>query len=411
MKDILYKISFILLPIIFFALLLTAKVSAAYKYCDYKIPGTEYYDCGNYIYTYYEDAGISSIIYAKDKNASIIYAGEENGTSIFFASGLRFYNRSYDDTSKEDNDLWTIVSMRGKEVFNGSFIDSWLLDDSHEDYYYFSLTREVYAFRQYSKNQGVYRTIAIYNVDKNSIDINSVEYDGLSLHEYSQNVVDAKDGIKASVSAKYGSKYVTATLFDKEVNCEFDGINIHISPEEINAVMENGKEGNLIITAYNYFGGSIQKKYRLKSVNDSVIINFSTMSSIIESNSRRILISADPGKGKTLDTDYCWYYWSTSGDDSLVYDEFLKNYANSSNKGSYSEGKGVILRNTTGTYYLYALAKDDDSWVVEKSEGYILNNIHPTPTYDLGDMILLVSLAILAVVPVVIYLFVRKKGY
>ena len=135
------------------------------------------------------------------------------------------------------------------------------------------------------------------------------------------------------------------------------------------------------------------------------------MSSVIESSSRRILINAIAGKGKTIDTDYCWYYWSTNDDDSLEYDSFLKNYANSSYKGSYSEGKGVILRNTTGTYYLYALAKDDDSWVVEKSEGYTLNNIHPLPTYDRTDYFIIVLLIVVAIVPIVSYLIIRKKGH
>ena len=140
-------------------------------------------------------------------------------------------------------------------------------------------------------------------------------------------------------------------------------------------------------------------------------IEYSSIDSLIESSSRRIVINATAGKCKTIDTDYCWYYWSTSEDDSLLYDDFLKNYANSDYKGSYSKDKGVILRNTSGTYYLYALAKDDDSWVVEKSEGYVLNNNQEWVRYSIEDLIFIVSLLIVMVLPISIYLFIRKKGY
>lgn len=405
------KILFTIFAICLFSLVSTTKVDASYKYCDQKIEGTNYYDCGSYIYTYYEDTSRSSIIYSADKQSSIIYAGEKDGTSVFYANGLKFYNRSYDDTTKANNDMWTVVSTKGKEVFNGSFKDSWLLDDSHEDYYYFILNRDVYAFRQYTNNGELYRTIAIYNVDKNSIAINSVEYDGFDLNDYSQEVLKSEIGISGKVSAKYGAKYVTTSIDGQVLNNTFDGVNIFISSDEVNKYLLAGETQTLEIAAHNYFGGSIIEKYKIKLVSYGVTIHFSTMSSIVESNSRRILINADAGKGKNIDTDYCWYYWSTSGDDSLLYDDFLKNYANSSYKGSYSEDKGVIIRNTTGTYYLYALARDEDSWIVERSEGYILNDVHPETVYYLEDILLIIGLSLLAITPVCIYLIIRKKGY
>ena len=95
----------------------------------------------------------------------------------------------------------------------------------------------------------------------------------------------------------------------------------------------------------------------------------------------------------------------------MKYEDFLINYANSEYKGSYSEDKGVILRNTSGTYYLYALAKDDVSYVVSRSEGYILDDGGFKVSYSVNDGILIVSLLILAIAPISIYLFIRKKGY
>lgn len=394
-----------------FCLLTTSKVSAGYKYCDDKIEGTNYYNCGNFIYTYYEDTTISSIIYASKEGANIIYAGEENGVHVFYASGLKFYNRSYDDTSKNNNNLWTVVSTRGKEVFSGEFKDSWLLNDSHEDYYFYKLNRDVYTFRQYVNDGDLYRTIVVYNVDKDIIDIDSVSYDETILSSSAQPVLLANEGINIKVSAKYGAKSVKVYINGNLADTTFNGVIAHVEASEVNKYLLPGEIVSIEIVAHNFFTGEVSNKYKVKLVSDTVTINFSTMSSIIESSSRRILISADAGKGKTLDKDYCWYYWSTSGDDSLEYDDFLRNYANSSYKGSYSEDKGVILRNTTGRYYLYALAKDDDSWVVKKSEGYILNNVHPMPIYNQRDMILIASLAVLAILPIAIYLCIRKKGY
>ena len=155
----------------------------------------------------------------------------------------------------------------------------------------------------------------------------------------------------------------------------------------------------------------LQPKVANLLVNNEVLLEFSTMDSLIESASRRILVNALAGKGKTLDTDYCWYYWSVSPDDGLSYEEFLKNYAMSEYKGSYSEDKGVILRNTSGTYYLYALAKDEDSFAVKRSEGYVLNGTGYKMNYNMYDVIFVLSFAVCAVVPIVIYLYIRKKGY
>ena len=387
------------------------KTSAAYGNCNNPIAATNYYDCGNYIYTYYEDVDHSSIIYSSDVTSSIIYAGEEEGMSVFFASGMRFYNRSYDDRSLNNNNLWTVVTTRGKEVFNGEFKDTLLLDDSHEDFYYYPLNRDVYTFRQYNNNGELYRTIVIFNVNKDMLEINDVKYDTLLLNSYSQNVLKAENGISGEAVSKYGIERVSASINGSDLKLSFDGKYFKINKEQINNHLKSGEEYEIEITAINYLGGECKRKYQVKLVTNDVAIKFSTMTSVVESTSRRIVIDAQAGLGKTLDKDYCWYYWSTSGDDSLLYDDFLTNYANSAHKGSYSEDKGVILRNTSGTYYLYALAKDDDSWVVEKSEGYVLNNTPHLSEFENEDVIIIAILALLTLIPVVIYMGISKKGY
>ena len=410
MIEKLYKIIFtICISLIF--LIFPSRVSALYDSCNKPIIGTNYYDCGNQIYTYYEDKEHSSIIYSLDENASIIYAGEEEGMSVFFASKMRFYNKSYDDRGFDNNNLWTVITTKGKEVFNGEFKDTLLLDDSHEDFYFFTLKREVYTFRQYANNGRLHRTIVIFNVDKDMLDIDNVKYDDTLIYTSSQNVLITEKGINGEAVSKYGIKSVTANINGNNVDVLFDGRYFKIESNQVNIYLNKGEDSSIEITATNYLGGAQTKKYKVKLVTNNVAIKFSTMTSVVESTSRRIVIDAQAGLGKKLDKDYCWYYWSTSGDDSLSYDDFLLNYANSDYKGSYSEDKGVILRNTTGTYYLYALAKDDDSWVVEKSEGYVLNSTQHLSTFERDDVIIVAILALLTLLPVVIYMGISKKGY
>ena len=394
-----------ILGFIFFS----SKVSATYKFCDTKIEGTTYYDCGNYIYTYYEDTRHSTIIYALD-DANIIYVGEKEGVSIFYADGFRYYNVSYDDRESSDENLWSVLSSKGKIIYDGTFSDSKYIDDSHEGFYYYGLYADVYAIKQYKKGE-LYRTIAIYNID-NDVDFIKATYDDIEIFENTLNEVpQAEEEIKVSIDSLYGVKSLKTIINGSEVESKITNNVVHISSEVINPLLVAGEEVIFTIEIEDYFNNTYICDYSLKLFKDIVSIRFSTMTSVTQSVSRRIVIDATAGKDKELDLGYCWYYWSTSPDDSLKYDDFLVNYGNSNYKGSYSEDKGVILRNTTGTYYLYALAKDNDSWVVEKSEGFVLNHLNTTVSYTIGDVILVVSLLIAAIVPIYIYLIIRKKGY
>ena len=135
-----------------------------YMYCNKPIHDTEYYDCGNYVYTYYEDPSHSSIIYALNENSSIIYAGNYDGVSVFYANGINYFNRTFDDRSISDNNIWSVLSNRGEVIYDGSFKDSIFVDDSHEGYYRHHLWGDIYTVRQYTSKKGLYRTIAIYNI-------------------------------------------------------------------------------------------------------------------------------------------------------------------------------------------------------------------------------------------------------
>lgn len=387
-------------------------VEASYKYCDKKVPNTDYYDCGNYIYTYYEDTLHSSIIYSSDEEKSILYVGEKDGVSIFYADGLRYYNRSYDDRSDDNNNLWTILSSRGEIIFDGSFDDSWIINDSHEGYYYYNLNLDVYTIRQYANDGKLYRTIAIYNIEDGEVEFINAQYDGTGVISSGTNeVLDCKNNFNVTMSGLYGIKTVEVNINNTTVASNLINSTVYVYKDVMNNSLLRGEVVDIEIIAKDYFGKKNTKTYKFLLLNNIASIEFSTITSITESASRRIVVNASPGKGKTLDTDYCWYYWSTSPDDSLLYDDFLKNYALSSYKGSYSEDKGVILRDTSGTYYLYALAKDEDSYIVAKSEGYALNDYGYKVYYNINDAIFIVSLLILCVVPVAIYLYIRKKGY
>lgn len=386
------------------------KVEADYSYCDRKIEDTQYYDCGNYVYTYPEDIIHSSKLISLNEKESIIYVGEIEGVSVFFAKGFKFYNVSFDDRSNTNNNIWSVLKSRGKNLFDGSFNDSWLIDESHQGYYNKRLYADVYTITQYVNDGEKYRTLVVYNVKDDKVNIDDIYYDDINLIKDNNEVLESKKGIKINYSSKYGIKNIDISMNESNIPYTLEG-NIYISSEEINKNLLRGETVYLSVTLTDYLNNHITNKYPLSLVNNSVTIKFSTISSIAESSSRRIVVDAIAGKGKTLDADYSWYYWSTSPDDSLIYDDFLKNYASSSYKGSYSEDKGVILRNTSGTYYLYALARDDDTWVVERSEGYTLQNEGYRVTYNIYDYILIVSLLILCIIPVLTYIFISKRRY
>ena len=60
---------------------------------------------------------------------------------------------------------------------------------------------------------------------------------------------------------------------------------------------------------------------------------------------------------------------------------------------------------------MYALAKDEDSSVVIRSEGYVLTNNNYRYDYRIMDGIVVMALLICSIIPIYVYLHIRKKGY
>ena len=173
--------------------------------------------------------------------------------------------------------------------------------------------------------------------------------------------------------------------------------------------LKRNEKNALNITLYNGFNEPAIFKYKFNLVSEKITINLESTVSKLETSSRRILINAKAGNGKELDKNYSLYYWSTSSTDGLNYEDFMENYKNSKYKGTYSDSKGVILRNTEGVYYLYALAKDDDSSTVVKSDEYVLKESQKLNKVIIDDVIIVCVLGILALLPIVVYLVTRVK--
>ena len=153
------------------------------------------------------------------------------------------------------------------------------------------------------------------------------------------------------------------------------------------------------LTVYNGFNKGKTFKYSFSLNSNDVSIKLENSVSAIETSSRRLVIKAYAGSGKTLDTHYNLYYWSKNPDDKLTYQDFMTNYEASKNKGNYNESRGVILRETVGVYYLYALAKDDDSTVVVRSDEYVLKEEARLTKIILKDVIFVGGLIVLAALP------------
>ena len=407
---------FVLFVLSFFAQ--SNKINATYWGCNKPIENTTYYDCGDKIYTYYHDRDHSSIVYAL-KGTSIVYAGMVGEHRVFYTNGFYYFNSTYDDRSSEDNNLWTTLTKEGTMVFSGEFEDSWMLDETHSGYYNEAdpVKPGVYEIIQYHKNGEVYRKLLIYNIEKTiskvyKINIDSLFYDDTELPQnVLKDVVELENGVSINVTTSFGIEKFSMKVNGKNIasyTVEDGCIKIG---KKFADFLNKGVSNTIEVYVKNYLGYEDKKVYYINALSNEALISFSSISSEVISSSRRIVVNASAGLGRELDRDYCWYYWSTSPDDSLRYEDFLVNYAKSEYKGSYSKDKGVILRNTTGVYYLYALAKDDESYTVSRSEGYTLNDSGIKISYSIYDAIYVVSLLIVAILPISIYLFIRKRGY
>ena len=377
--------------------------------------GKTYKNCGNgYIHTLPDDKERSSGFRSTRKfggdESRTIYIGKENNIDTFYTMGFYYYSVVYDDMSiaNSDKNYWTTVSINGWIAHNSSFEDIPFVDQSKKIGNIFFNVEGEYLIKQYIGNE-VVNVLRVYVIGKQESDVGvaSVKYGNKDIDSLNLIGLDSDFTIEMS-----GGKYGFGENVDVSINsCSFAypfAKSLMIYNKDIKSCL-NYKSNNLSLSIYNGFGGKEIFKYSFNINSNDVFIKLEDSVSEVETSSRRVLIKAYAGEGKEIDEQYNLYYWSMNPDDSLSYESFIKNYENSAYKGTYSSHKGVILRNAVGTYYLYALAKDDDSVAVVRSDEYILKEEKILNEIMLEDTMLVLGLCVGAVLPIVIYLIIRGK--
>lgn len=413
MKKIIVIFSFLILS--WFFSCLEVKAYNYYSICDETIKAESgiYRKCGdNHLYLIREEEKSSHFVSTLEMHNSsqILYAGMIDGIDTFYSNGFYYYsvvydNQRYGETSK---DYWTDIVLDNVLIYDSSFNDI-IMDQSKRAPVYFIKKVGTYLIRQHIGDR-IAKVVRMIVVDKNdfSLGVEKVKYDGKDIE--SNKIIELDGDLSFSV---YGGKYG----FDKYVRVEVNSClnivefkkNITIKNEFFKECLRYNENNKIYITISNGLGNKKTFDYNLKLVSNNVSVSLENSVSSIETSSRRIVINAKAGEGKQLNENLSLYYWSKSSDDGLNYQDFLKNYDESEYKGIYSSNKGVILRNTVGTYYLYALAVDDDSIVVVRSDEYVLKKKERLNNIRVNDVIFVIGLAVLAVLPVVIYINIRGK--
>ncbi len=419
-KKVIFKYSVLMAFICLFIALGESNVKA-FSYNDtcngniLKAESNNYYECGDNAIYLMNDKNKSSFIIANanDMNISnkVLYAGNVNGIETFYASAFYFYAVVYDDRPflGYGEDAWADVSINGEIVYSGAFENSFLVNKSSQKL--LPLYNEIgtYIIRQYVSSEVInIIKVIVPNENESGLDVSKVTYDGIDINS-------------VSTTNKYGdiTFYINGGLFgfSNEVNIKINSCEIvkNIDSEltlknsEFVDCLNYNLDNKISINIANGLNVSETFTYSFVINCKNVLISLESSVAKDATSSRRIVIKATPGKGKTLDESNSLYYWSTREDDKLTYEDFITNYENSERKGKYSSNKGVILRNSVGTYYLYALAKDDDSYIVVRSEKYELYSNHSVNKIIVKDFIIVGILCIAAAIPVFIYIFVRGK--
>ena len=411
--------SIIFVMSLFLFVIVGSRVNATYdKVCNrgkLQTNDIEYRDCGTQIiYLYPEDKEHSSYIIASNtygSEDSIIYAGERDGLETFYSTRFLIYSVAYDNrglfTSSED--MWMDMSIDGVQVYSGKFKDNALLDNSSAKF--LSPYNQVgnYLIRQYKSGQVVsaIRMIVIGPKDYD-LKVEDAKFGSDSVRD--GEIIDTKGDISFDIG---GGKYGFGNRIVFELNSfkkEYSfSKNLNIKYDEISNYLKYNAKNKMKLTLSNGLKMSQTFEFSFRLVSEDVSIKLENSISKIETSSRRIVIKANAGKGKSLNTDYNLYYWSKNPNDKLTYEDFMTNYEDSENKGSYTSNKGVILRNEEGTYYLYALAKDDDSIVVVRSDEYILTKQEAINKVIKQDVVFVIVLIGIAALPIVIYTIIRGK--
>lgn len=419
MKKNIFKYLLIISVFTFMHLFNSSVINAIYdNTCNIdviKATEKDYYDCGdNPIYLMESDKEKSSFIiagYHNDKKNKVLYAGKIDGIETFYASSFKYYAVVYDDRPLlgYGKDMWSNITINNETVYDGSFDNSFFKDNSYKKL--LSLFNEVgtYIIRQYVGGSvtNVIRVI-IPSKDNAGITVSEAKYgninmDGSSTNDKYENmkfvVAGGEYGYNSNVSIKV-NECLYKIKFENEITIDNALFKECLKLNETNKVVLTLKNGLNVTKEFNY-------NFVIKNQNVSIKLESSV--SKVSTSSRRIVINAVAGTNKSLDTNCNLYYWSKSDSDKLTYEDFMTNYENSDKKGTYTSNKGVILRDSEGTYYLYALAKDDDSYVVVRSEKYVLSGSGFVNKIIYKDFILVGILCVAAALPIFIYLFVRGK--
>ena len=275
-----FSVCFIVFVMNFFAS--SIKVDAGYVGCYQKIVGTDYYDCGSYIYTYHGPNDRSSMVYAAP-GSNMIYAGDSNGYSLFYAYGIRYYNRTYDDRTSENNNIWTTLSRDGVLLFSGEFDDSIFVDETHEGFYKEGdvLKEGIYEVIQYNQNGKVYKKILIYNVKNNiskvyNTSINDFQYDGTSIKEGEiTDIIELHDKVVIKISGSMGIRSFSLKIGGVTIR-DYKNVDGNIVfDKKFYDYLSKGEVNEIKITVKNYLGREDSKTYYINALSSNVSINFS----------------------------------------------------------------------------------------------------------------------------------------
>lgn len=407
---------------VFFACLLFICDSSSVEAVDYNsvckdsIAASEgsYRRCGNsHIYTMDDTAHASHFVSSKEPFGvdEILYAGKIGGVETFYGAKFYLYPVVYDNRSigQTGENAWIDVSADNVLVYDGRFEDNLFVNQSKNELMKVFEVKGTYLIRQYIGGD-IVNVIKIIVPDKSDygLDIKNIKY-GQEDISTTGLVGNNKDLNIQITGGNYGFNGVVGISVNE---CTFEvaySAKLKVENHRFRQCLKYNERNSVVVTVYNGFNVGKVFKYGLKISSNEVSIKMEDSVSKVETSSRRILITSYAGSGKTLDEEYNLYYWSTNPNDKLTYNDFLTNYENSEIKGTYNANRGVILRDKIGTYYLYALAKDDDSTVVVRSSEYVLKKKEKLNKIVMNDVVIVSILGAFAIVPICIYLGVRGK--
>lgn len=405
--------------ILFGYLLILDEPALAYeRFCSsdelYSNSGT-YYVCDKQVYLNKDNRDNSSYILGdrgfKITKGKVLYAGKIDGYDTFYSTGFHYYSIVYDDGIFSSGEMYSDFTYEGVVVYSGKFEDNLLVNQSGRYLINYYNEPGEYFIRQYIGGK-VTDFIKVIVVDKEDLDleVKDVYYGGKDI---------SLDGLLYSEDGKFwvrfgGGKYGYDKKVKVQINkCEFEKMfypDLDIDESYFKDCLSLNGHNNMKIITYDGLGRTKEFSYKFKMNSSNIVISIEDSVSKLVTSSRRVIVKSSAGYGKKLDENYNLYYWSTSAGDKLTYADFMVNYELSGNKGVYSENNGVILRDSDGTYYLYALARDSfgNSEVVRSNE-YVLKRHEPLNKATTGDVALVLILCLFAAAPIFIYLIIRGK--